>query len=87
MVRAHAAEERVTYAVTSRNKRRCVASGVLRVSPTQLCGKHISATVNDQASGVFYGSGQRLYNEDLIQLEFELSRVPELAVAKENWES
>jgi hypothetical protein len=29
----------------------------------------------------------RQYNEDLTQLELELSRVPELAVEAENWES
>jgi hypothetical protein len=38
-------------------------------------------------SGVFCGSAPRLYNEDLTQLELELSRVPVLAVAAENWES
>jgi hypothetical protein len=30
------------------------------------------------------GAAPRLYNEDLRQLELELSRVPELAVAAEN---
>jgi hypothetical protein len=29
-------------------------------------------------------ASQRLYNEDLKQLELELSRVPELAVGAEN---
>jgi hypothetical protein len=33
---------------------------------------------------VFCGPAQRLYNEDLTQLELELSRVPDLAVAAEN---
>jgi hypothetical protein len=30
------------------------------------------------------GAAPRLYNEDLAQLERELSRVPELAIAVEN---
>jgi hypothetical protein len=33
------------------------------------------------------GAAPRLYNEDLTQLELELGRAPELAVAAENWES
>jgi hypothetical protein len=37
---------------------------------------------------VFYvGAAKRLYNDDLTQLELELSRVPELVVAAEDWES
>jgi hypothetical protein len=55
----------------------------------QRCGKHISAAVNQHATiedAVFsVGVAPRLYNEDLRQLELELSRVPELAVAAENW--
>jgi hypothetical protein len=54
----------------------------------QLCGKHTSAAVNQHATieeAVFsVGTTPRLYNEDLTQLELELSRVPELAVAAEN---
>jgi hypothetical protein len=42
---------------------------------------------NNRESGVFSGSVPRLYNEDLMQLELELSRVPELAVTAENRES
>jgi hypothetical protein len=51
-------------------------------------GKHISAAVNQHATieeVVFVvGAAPRLYNEDLTQLELELSRVPDLAVATEN---
>jgi hypothetical protein len=54
----------------------------------QRCGKHIYATVNQHRTieeAVFsVGAAPRLYNEDLRQLELELSRVPELAVAVEN---
>jgi hypothetical protein len=54
----------------------------------QLCGKHISAAANQHATieeAVFsVGAALRLYNEDLTQLELELSRVPELAIAAEN---
>jgi hypothetical protein len=52
---------------------------------TQLCSKHISAAVNQHATidkTVFFVGPP--YNEDLMQLELELSRVPELAVATEN---
>jgi hypothetical protein len=38
-------------------------------------------------SGVLCGSIMRLYNEDLMQLESELSWVLDLAVAAENWDS
>jgi hypothetical protein len=55
---------------------------------TQLCGKHISAAVNQHATideAVFsVGAAPRLYNENLTQLELEMSRVPELAVAAKN---
>jgi hypothetical protein len=61
------------------------------LAATQLCGKHIFAAVNQHATiqeAVFFcGSGPRLYNEDLPQLEWELNRVLELADAAENWES
>jgi hypothetical protein len=57
----------------------------------QLCGKHISTAVNQHVTieeAVFsVTAAPRLYNEDLIQLEQELSRVLEMAVAAENWES
>jgi hypothetical protein len=50
---------------------------------------HIPAAVNTQATvegylgnGVFCGCALRLYNEDLTQLEVELSRAPELAVGR-----
>jgi hypothetical protein len=50
----------------------CTASVV-----TQQCGKHISATVNQQATiteEVFsVGTALKLYNEDLMQLEIEMS--------------
>jgi hypothetical protein len=50
----------------------------------QLCGKHISAEVNQHATieeAVFsVRAATRLYNKDLRQLELELSRVPDLAV-------
>jgi hypothetical protein len=43
----------------------------------QLCGKHISAAVNQQATiekAVFsVKAASRLYNENLTQLELELS--------------
>jgi hypothetical protein len=50
MARTHAAEERVTYAATSRNNRRAVISVVrsARVA-TQRCGEHVSASVNRYA--------------------------------------
>jgi hypothetical protein len=52
---------------------------------TQRCGKHIFAAVNQHAiiqEALFsVGAAPRLYKEDLTQLELELSRVPELAVA------
>jgi hypothetical protein len=54
MTRTHAAEERVTYAVTSGNKRRGAASRVLCVRAalvaTQLCGKHIIAAADKHAT-------------------------------------
>jgi hypothetical protein len=56
--------------------------GAARVA-TQRCGKHISAAVNQHATieeAVFsVRPAPRLYNEDLSQLECELSS-PELAV-------
>jgi hypothetical protein len=52
----------------------------------QRCGKHISAAVNQLATideAVFaVGATPRLYNEDLSQLELELSGVPELAIVR-----
>jgi hypothetical protein len=55
---------------------------------TQLCGKHISAAVNQHAAIVelvfSVGAAPRLYKEDLTQLELELSRVLELTVAGED---
>jgi hypothetical protein len=53
MARAHAAEERVTHSVTSRNNRRGVANGVLCGSALiakQLCDKHISAAANQHSA-------------------------------------
>jgi hypothetical protein len=50
---------------------------------TKRCGKHLCSSEsarNNKGSGVFCGSSSRLYNEDLTQLELELSRVAELAV-------
>jgi hypothetical protein len=95
MARTHAVEERVTYAVTSRCNRRGVASDVLCGSaPRSLlrsCAVNISVAVNQHASikeAVFsVGAAPSLYNEDLTQLELELSRVLELAVAAEDRES
>jgi hypothetical protein len=55
---------------------------------TQWCGKHFSAAVNQHVttSEVEFSVGDTLrpYNEDLKQLDLELSRVLELAVAAEN---
>jgi hypothetical protein len=75
MARTHAAEERDTYAVTSRNARSRVARGVLCESAPGallLFDKHISASVNQHATieeAPSCGSAPRLYNEDLTQLE------------------
>jgi GTP:adenosylcobinamide-phosphate guanylyltransferase len=85
-----AAEERVTYAVTSLN--RCCKRHSLWIRAalvaTQRCVKHISAAVNQHATmeeaAFSVGATPRLYIEDLTQLESELSRVPELAVAADN---
>jgi hypothetical protein len=75
MARTHAAEELVTYAVTSRNNRREAVS-VVRFARVdrQRCGKHISATVNEHATieeAIFSVGPPRgyTYNEDIIQLE------------------
>jgi hypothetical protein len=81
MARTHAAEERVTYTVTSRSNTRNVASGVLcgraAFVTTQLYGKRISAAVSQHVTtdeAVFsVGAATTLYNEDLTQLEGELS--------------
>jgi hypothetical protein len=55
----------------------------------QQCSRHISAVVNQRAnnrgSSVFCRGCPRLYNKDIRQLELELSWVPELAVAAQNW--
>jgi hypothetical protein len=62
----------------ARNKRRAVFS-VVRAAlvATQWCDKHVSAAVNQHASieGEVFSAGAapRLYNEDLRQLELELS--------------
>jgi hypothetical protein len=52
----------------------------------QQCSKHISAAVNENATieeVVFsVGAAPKLYNEDLTQLELELSWFPELAVGR-----
>jgi hypothetical protein len=85
MARTNAAEERVTYAVTSRNNRTGVARGVVygfraAVVGTQLCGKHMSAAVNQQATiekAVFSVDPPR---GCITQLELELRESPELAV-------
>jgi hypothetical protein len=75
MARTYPAEQRVTFIVTTLNNGRGVASGVLcETMPTR----------NNRGSSVFLGSASRLYNEDLTQLEGEVSRVPQLAVAAEN---
>jgi hypothetical protein len=74
MVRTYAAEERVTYAVTSHNNTRSVPSGVLyEFEPRSLLRNsavNISATVNQHATidgAVFFcGPFPRLYN-DLTQ--------------------
>jgi hypothetical protein len=53
----------------------------------QLCRKLISAAVNQHATteeAVFSVDPPRGYNEDLKQVELELSRVLELAFAAEN---
>jgi hypothetical protein len=47
---------------------------------------HFCSSESTGISNVFCGSGPRLYNEDLTQLELELNPVPELAVAAENSE-
>jgi queuine/archaeosine tRNA-ribosyltransferase len=92
MACTHATEECVTYAVTSRNNRSGVASGDLcgvrdALVAMQMSGKHLcssESTLNNRGSCVFCGSTSRLYNQNLRQLELELSRAPELAVAAEN---
>jgi hypothetical protein len=73
----------------TRNNRRALFSVVSAAFvATQLCSKHNSAAKNQHATieeAVFsVGSSPRLYNEDLRQLEGELSRVAESAVAAEN---
>jgi hypothetical protein len=58
---------------------------------TQNCSKHIPVAVNKHTiieEAVFsVGATPGLYNEYLTQLELEVSWVPELAVAAENWVS
>jgi hypothetical protein len=80
MARTYVAEERVTYAVTSRNNTGCKRRSLwvrAALLATQLCGKHISAAVNQHATieeAVFpVGVAPRLCDEDLTQLERELS--------------
>jgi hypothetical protein len=50
----------------------------------QLCGRHISAAENQhitmQEAESSVGAAPRLYNEDLRQLELELTVSPELGV-------
>jgi hypothetical protein len=79
--RCYAALTPYACAVTSCSNR-SVASGVhcgvrIWLYTTQLCGKHISVAVNQSVTieeAVFsVGDAPRLYNEDLKQLEFELS--------------
>jgi hypothetical protein len=90
MTRTNAAEERVTYAVTSRNNRIGAASGVLcgvraAVVATQLCGKHMSAAVNQHAAieeAVFSVDPPRGCIKSLTQLELELRESPELAFGR-----
>jgi hypothetical protein len=54
----------------------------------QQCDKHISAAVNQHATieeAVLYvGAALRLYNDNLMQLELEMSQIPEMAVAAKN---
>jgi hypothetical protein len=74
------------------NNRRVVFSVVhTAYVAMQWCSKHISAAVNKHKTiqeAVFsVGATPRLYNEYLTQLELELSRVPGLAVALNNWGS
>jgi hypothetical protein len=70
----------------ARNNRRAVFSVVraARVAMQQ-CGKHFSAALNQHATieeAVFsVGTARRLYNEDIGQLETELSRVQEFKVS------
>jgi hypothetical protein len=69
------------------NNRRAVFSVVsAALVATQRCSKHVSAAVNQEATiekAVFsVGAALRLYNEDLMEIELELSRVPELAVGR-----
>jgi hypothetical protein len=50
----------------------------------QWCGKHISAAVNQHTiEEVVFSVGAilRLYNKDLMQLELELTQVPEFQVS------
>jgi hypothetical protein len=60
MARTRAAEKRVTYAVTLSNNRYCKRCSLwvsAALVATQMCGKHISAEVNQQATReetVFY---------------------------------
>jgi hypothetical protein len=70
----------VSCDVTQQLKRCCKRRSLwIRASltPTQLCGKHISVAVNQHATieeSVFsVGALPRLYNKDLTQLERELS--------------
>jgi hypothetical protein len=57
--------------------KRCSLSIRAALVATQLCGKHISAAVNQHATAeevVFSGgAAARLYNEDITQLELDLS--------------
>jgi hypothetical protein len=69
------------------NSRRAVFSVVsTMLTATQWCAKHISAAVNQHATiekAVYsVGAAPRLYNEDLRQLELELTESAELAVCR-----
>jgi hypothetical protein len=91
--RCYVALAAYTCAVTSRNYRRGVASRVLCGSAPRSLRRNCSVNTplqqwinkNNSGSGVLCGSTRRLYNKDLTQVELELSRVPELGAAAENW--
>jgi hypothetical protein len=54
MAGTHAAEECVTYVVTSRNDRRGVASGVLCGSASRLCDLTDRAQLDSECSAIEY---------------------------------
>jgi hypothetical protein len=75
MARTHAEDERVTYAVTSRKNRCCKQRSLwvrAALVATQLCGKRISAAVNQHATieeAVFSVDPPRGYVTKITQLE------------------